>query len=97
MNPRRSLSIFLIVVFALVLLGCGSPDAERVKNDFRAENPSFTPISAGVGEGHSDAAYFHIRYLKPGDDQVYEQVWLYLREADEKFKLTDKGAEKAIN
>jgi hypothetical protein len=67
-----------------------------VKNDFRSANPNYAPISAIVGEGHGDAGYYHIGYTKPNDNQIYEQIWLYLRQEDGKFKITHKESERII-
>jgi len=86
----------LILAIAIFCLACGFPSEQQVKNDFRSANPSFQPISAIVGEGHGDAAYYHIWYKKPDDDKVYEQVWLYLRQDDGNFKLTNKEKETIV-
>jgi len=62
------------------------PSDEMVSAAFSAEHPTYTVLSVGVGEGDSSAAYFHIRYRKPGDQAVHEDVWQYLAE----WKLTHK-------
>jgi hypothetical protein len=64
--------------------------------EFKAQNPTYQPLSATVGEGDGGAAYFHIKDKKPEDDRIYEQVWLYLRAEDGKIKLYTKGAETLI-
>lgn len=86
----------LICVLSIFCFACGFPSEEQVKNDFRSANPTYAPISAIVGEGHGDAGYYHIRYTKPNDDKTYEQVWLYLRQEDGKFKITHKESERII-
>ena len=68
----------LVLGLALAVLGCGTPTDERVRSEFLASYPGYRVDFAGVGEGDGGNAYFHIQYAKPGDDQVYEQVWLYL-------------------
>jgi hypothetical protein len=96
---RYSINLRKILIFcalSVFLLACGFPSEEQVKNDFRAEYPTYELLSAIVGEGDGDAAYYHIRYKKPNDDQTYEQIWLYLRQKDEKIKLTYKGRETVI-
>ena len=86
----------LIIVLAIFCFSCGFPSEEQVKKDFKSVNPTFEPISAIVGEGHSDAGYYHIRYKKPNDDKTYEQIWLYLRQEDGKFKVTNKENESVV-
>jgi hypothetical protein len=76
---------------------CGFPSEEQVKKDFKSANRTFEPISAIVGEGHGDAAYYHIRYKKPDDDKTYEQIWLYLRQDDGTFKITNKEKETIVD
>lgn len=88
--------VFLICALSIVCFACSFPSEDQVKKDFRAANPTFEPISAIVGEGHSDAGYYHIRYKKQNDDKTYEQIWLYLRQEDGKFKITHKEAENAV-
>ncbi len=88
--------LLLIILIAIFCLCCGFPSEDRVKNDFKSENPNYQPISAIVGEGHGDAGYYHIRYMKPNDDKTYEQIWLYLRQEDGKFKVTHKEKENTI-
>ncbi len=90
---KRFLLIICLIAFSL---SCGFPSEEEVKNDFKSANPTLEPISAIVGEGHGDAGYYHIRYRKPNDDRMYEQVWLYLRQDDGIFKITHKEKEVVI-
>jgi len=85
-----------VIILAAACLACGHPGEQKVRSDFHAENPAFQTISATVGEGHSDAAYYHIRYKKPDDDKIYEQVWLYIRQADGNFKLENKEKETLL-
>jgi hypothetical protein len=83
----------LVIVLLAFCLACGFPTQQQVMKDFKSANPAFEPRSAMVGEGHGDAAYYHIRYKKPNDDKTYEQVWLYLRQDDGKFAITNKEKE----
>ncbi len=89
---RKFLALFLVVLFS----SCGFPSETQVKEDFKVANPTFQPLSAVVGEGHGDAAYYHIRYKKPDDAQTYEQVWLYLRDKDSRIKLTNRERETVV-
>ncbi len=86
----------LIILFLVLCLSCGFPSESQVKKDFKSANPTFEPISAIVGEGHGDAAYYHIKYRKPNENKTYEQVWLYLRQDDGSIKITHKEKEVII-
>jgi opacity protein-like surface antigen len=90
---KKFLLIFALVIFCL---SCGFPSEQQVKNDFKSANPTFEPISAIVGEGHGDAGYYHIKYKKPSDNKIYEQIWLYLRQDDGNFKITHKEKETIV-
>jgi hypothetical protein len=83
----------LFIILTVFCFSCGFPSEQKVKDEFKSANPTFEPISAVVGEGHGDAAYYHIRYKKPSDDKTYEQVYLYLRQADGEIKLYSKEEE----
>lgn len=92
--------VLITLGFVLILLGaisCGFPSENQVKQEFRDANPTLSPLSAIVGEGHGDAAYYHIRYKKQGDNRIYEQVWLYLRQNDNTFKVTHKEKETIVD
>jgi len=80
-----------------LFLACGFPSEEEIKQAFRNVHPTYAPISAVVGEGDGSAANYHIRYRKPNDNTIYEQVWLYLEQRDGKIELTIKGKEKIVD
>lgn len=79
---------------AFVLFACTScsraPTDCFVRAEFLREYPSFAVESVGVGEGDGGAAYFHIRYRKPGDDNLHEDVWQYLNTGDKQGRLNHK-------
>jgi hypothetical protein len=93
---RRLVICFSVALFLATVLSCGFPSEQQVKDDFREANPTYQPVSAIVGEGHGDAAYYHIRYRKPEDDYTYEQIWLYLRQNDGSIKLNSKEKETIV-
>ena len=86
----------LIIIFTIFCFSCGFPSEQQVKNEFKSANPTYEPTSAIVGEGHGDAAYYHIEYKKPNDDKTYKQIWLYLRQDDGTFKITNKEKETIV-
>ena len=82
-----------IAAAGLFLIACTScsmpPSDDYVRAEFLRENPSFQVESVGVGEGDGSAAYFHIRYRKPGEETLREDVWQYLN-PDGKWRLNHK-------
>jgi hypothetical protein len=84
----------LLLLAVLFQTGCGGPTRSDVKSDFQKENPTYTILSALVGEGDSDTVYYHIKYKKPGNDLAYEVVWQYMNKGGKKWELTHKGEEK---
>jgi hypothetical protein len=79
---REPLCCLLISVFVALALGCTRPPSNaQVKTDFLREHPTWIVIFVGVGEGDGAAAYFHIKYRRPDDSQVHEEVWQYLNTA----------------
>ena len=78
-------------LFALAVTSWSrAPSDTAVRADFFREHPEVTVESVGVGEGDGSAAYFHIRYKRPGDDTVYEDVWQYLDAGGEQWKLNHR-------
>ena len=79
---------------ALAAFACTScsraPSDGFVRTEFLREHPSFRVESVGVGEGDSSAAYFHIRYRKPREDILYEDVWQYLDTGGKQWRLNHK-------
>jgi hypothetical protein len=87
---QASCAVALIVC---VCASCsGPPSDDVVRADFLREHPDVTVEFVGVGEGDGSAAYFRIRYKKPGDDTVYEDVWQYLDAGEKQWRLNHKQA-----
>lgn len=67
----------LIVIFYTFVFRDHEKLYEIVKTDFAAKYPDYQFIDCGVGEGDLVAAYVHVRFKKPGDDKIQEEVWQY--------------------
>jgi hypothetical protein len=80
----------LHVAMVLILLGCGIPREEDVRAEFLADNHGAAVESTGPGEGDASNVYFHIRYRLPGDSTLWEQVWLYQKDADGLWHVTSR-------
>jgi hypothetical protein len=87
-NGRAICAIALLLIATTSCSGPSSDDVVRA--DFLRENPTFTVESVGVGEGDGSAAYFHVRYKKPSDNTVYEDVWQYLDIGKKQWSLNHK-------
>jgi hypothetical protein len=70
-----------VAIWVLGAVACGRLDAERVREDFLNAHPTYIVEDIGVGEGDASAAYVHIRFRRPGDPVLREDVWQYLRDA----------------
>lgn len=83
---------FLTIIFFIVVifLNCGQPDKKKVVESFLQENPGTKVLSVKSGEGDADSIYFHIKYRKPEGQNVYEDVWLYLRNKNGEWFLNHK-------
>jgi hypothetical protein len=78
-------------LFVCLTASCsGPPSDDVVRADFLREHPDVTVEFVGVGEGDGSAAYFHIRYKKPGDDTLYEDIWQYLDAGEKQWRLNHK-------
>ena len=85
-----SAHLISVLLVGLLLVGCGFPSNDEVESAFRREHPSYTVLSVGVGEGDGSSAYYHIKYKKPEDGRVYEDVWQYLDDGSGKKVLKHK-------
>ena len=88
--PRLLRLTAVTVALLATAAGCGSPNAKQVAEMFLKENPMYTVIWVGPGEGDSDHVYMHIRYRRPDTSAECEVVWAY-RSAQPKWELFAKG------
>jgi hypothetical protein len=69
----------LIAIASVLVSGCGGPAESDVRLEFLLSNPDAQIVSLDVGEGDSEAVYYHIRYRTSGDTATREEEWQYLR------------------
>ena len=50
---------------------------ETVQTDFADKYPDYQFIDCSIGEGDLVVAYIHLKFKKPGDDKIQEEVWKY--------------------
>ena|SRR5688572_18437845 len=50
---------------------------ETVKTDFVDKYPDYQFIDCSVGEGDLVVAYVHVKFKKPEDDKIQQEVWQY--------------------
>jgi hypothetical protein len=53
------------------------PCNKNLRADFAKEYPGYKILDSGSREGSPEEVQCHIRYEKPGSEQVYEDVWSY--------------------
>jgi len=68
---------FIYLAILLLLLGCSSQLTENAVSEFKLRNPGATVISFRSGEGDSDNVYVYIKYKKPSDENLYQEIVLY--------------------
>jgi len=61
----------------LLLFGCSSQLTENAVSEFKLRNPGVTIISFSPGEGDLDNVYVYIKYKKPTDGNLYQDIVLY--------------------
>ena len=55
---------------------------KEVLKDFQKKHPEYEYVSASVGEGDLAVAYVHVKFMKNGNDSIFEEVWQYWDLAD---------------
>jgi hypothetical protein len=71
----------LVLIF--LFWGCDAKKEADARESFAKEHPTFQITEIFTGEGDSSSAEVHIRYKKPGDNKIHEDVWQYLKSGDE--------------
>ena len=80
---------------AILLISCNRPPSDSsIVSDFLRECPKAKVLSVGVGEGDASAVYYHIRYQLSDNSQIHEDVWLYVRDVDGRWKLRNRERNK---
>jgi hypothetical protein len=50
---------------------------DTVKSDFVNKYPDYQFIDCGIEDGDMIAVYIEIKYKRPGDESILEEVWQY--------------------
>ena len=67
----------LILLFYAFVIPDNQRLFETVQTDFADIYPGYQFIDCGVGEGDIVVTYVHVKFKKPGDDKIQEEVWQY--------------------
>jgi hypothetical protein len=89
-NKSKLLWSLLMALFILTMVSCNGIKEQEIKNDFKKTNPDAVLLEQFVGEGDSDHAYVHFRYTMGNSTEKLEEVWLYQRQQDKKWKVISK-------
>lgn len=92
MRRIRNLTALLMAVtaFAACVLE-GMPTKDGVRTAFMAQHPNYSVQSVEPGEGDSGGVYIAIKYRKPDDAPLYQEVWLYQDTGKSKWECTHKS------
>ena len=71
--------LFLIVGIALFYVFIKDPCNQQLKTDFSDKYPSYEIVGSGASEGSPESVRCHISYRKPDSEEIYEDLWLYLK------------------
>jgi hypothetical protein len=77
------------------------PTKDEVRTAFMTLHPSYSVQSVEPGEGDGDNVYVAIKYRRPDDATLYQEVWLYQDTGKSRWECTHKseplpaGANKA--
>jgi hypothetical protein len=87
----KNIGLLLLLV---ILVGCSSPSKREVQRSFLQDHPGCTVvgITKVVDRGDIPYADFTIKYQKPSDCDVHEDVWHYfdLRDTSYVIKQNEK-------
>ncbi len=86
---------FLMLFFlALVFTSCGRLSQKTADEMFLNEHPTYTIVYSATGEGWQGVAYHHFEYKKPADENIYKEVWAFVRQDDGTWKVTSRWTPK---
>jgi hypothetical protein len=81
---------FILLLFALVAISCGTLSEKTANETFLREHPTYTIVFSGTGEGWDGVEYRHFQYKKPNDETVYKEIWCFVRQDDGTRKVTSR-------
>jgi hypothetical protein len=73
---------FLLALVAagfLVYVFLQDPCNQTLRADFSEKHPGYKILDSSAVEGSPESVSCHIYYKKPDSQQVYEDVWLYVK------------------
>ncbi len=72
------IALFLLVAGVFIYIFIRDPCNQTFRADFSAKYPDYKILDTSAGEGSPENVQCRIYYEKPGSDQLYEDIWLYL-------------------
>ena len=73
--------LFAAVVAILAYTYVADPCHKLLRTDFAQQYPSYEIAGSGADKGSPEAVRCRVSYRKPGDEKVYEEIWLYTYQA----------------
>jgi hypothetical protein len=71
------IALLLCAGAALFYVFTKDPCNQAIRADFAGRYPDYEILDSGAGEGSPEVVQCHIAYLKPNNQQVYEDIWTY--------------------
>lgn len=70
--------LFVAVGLVLAYVYVADPCNRLLRTDFMKANPSYVILDSNAESGAPESVHCRISYKKPGDDLIYEDVWVYM-------------------
>jgi ketosteroid isomerase-like protein len=84
----------IIASFVSLIAGCGMVSEKDAAAEFIRSHPTAHIYEQFIGEGDSDHAYMHFRYTEGNQPIKMEQMWVYQRQDDGRWKVIGKNGPK---
>jgi hypothetical protein len=78
------------VMTLILVTSCNTITRKQAETEFLRACPECTILSSGPGEGNADQVYYDFRFRKPNDDKPYHEIWLFMRQPDNTWKVTHR-------
>lgn len=91
---RAQLCLLVLFFLAFAFSACGRLSQKTANGIFLREHPTYTLVYSATGEGWEGVGYHHFEYKKPGDENVYKEVWTFVQQDDGNWKVTSRWTPK---
>jgi len=93
-NHKKYTPLGVLILLAVVFSSCATVTEKTARERFLEENPEYTIIYAGAGEGWDGVVNYHYEFKKPGDEMIYKEIWTFVQQDNGEWKVTGRWAPK---